>query len=370
MKLRFVAVFLITVLLLSGCSSNRTKPRGDNGPAECNWFLKVDETIPVKSEGGFTTDYTLVLIAVKEGGTDVTGTYEGAVYIGCKLDISEFSNGIIDMSGGFDIEAYGNDVVFDIVPYNGDTYVDYGLKEGELGLAPLLSYETMALLSPEMTGTGIIDPSIQGKPEGSVSAEFNESVSSKVPVPIKIAIQSGNVTVELPTFKIGRTFKGQVLGIPLEDTEEYEGSLDEIEALEKKASNKGKEPSDNDIGSGSFGGFGDIMGQIGSNLPLPGSFPADFIPIMKDADIFNVYESDDRKNVRVTYGLDIDYTEALEYYNKKFIDELDEKPYPIEMDNGIIYIFGAGDYQSITLIITEDTSKMHKTTVMIELSKR
>lgn len=373
MKLRYLRYMLILALLFvsifSGCSLRDYIP-GANNPVECDWVLKVDQTIPVKTDG-MTVEYTLVLIAEKKGGTDVSGTYEGAAYIGCKLDISEFSNEVVEMTGGFDINAYGNNIIFDVIPYDINDYTDYGLKKDELGLAPLVEYETMALLSPEMTGTGIVNPNIQGKPEGSVSAEFNESVSSTVPVPMKITIRSGKVNVDLPTLKVGRYFEGQLLGVPKGDSKEYEDVMKKIEKLKKEAKGNGDAPKGDDGGIlGNLGGLGDILGKMGTNLDLPESFPSDDIPLMSDANIINVYENDNKKNVRIMYGSNNEYDEVLEFYHKKFIDKLEEKPSPIDVDGGVMYMCDAEGYNNILIMIMKDPSKVYETTVMLEVTKK
>ena len=52
--------------------------------------MKVDQTIPI-TKNELTVNYTLVLIAQKNGGKDVYGTYEGAAFIGSELDASNLS---------------------------------------------------------------------------------------------------------------------------------------------------------------------------------------------------------------------------------------------------------------------------------------
>ena len=64
--------------------------------------MKVDQTVPKKYSDGMTVEHTLVFIAEKEGGTDVTGTYHGALCLRSKLDLSELSNEGVEMKGRFD----------------------------------------------------------------------------------------------------------------------------------------------------------------------------------------------------------------------------------------------------------------------------
>lgn len=372
-----IYVMILTLLLVSGFSGC-SRIAGDNGKTpgsknellDCNWILKVDQTIPVKDKDGMTVEYTLVLIAEKEGGTDVSGEYHGAAYIGAKLDISEFSNEAVEMTGGFNIEAFGNDISFDIVPYDIESYSNYGVKKGEIGIAPLVKYETMALLSPEMTGTGVINPYLEGRQEGSVSGGVNEGVTSTVPVPMKITINSGKVNVDLPTFKIGRHFEGQLLGIPKGDTEQYDELLEKIEKLKEETGDEKDGPTgDNGGGFGDLGGLGSIMGQMGTNLNLPDSFPADDIPIMSNVNIFNVYENDTKKNIRIMFGTEKKYDEVLDFYQKEYISKLEEEPQTMDIDEGVMFMCDAEGYRNITIMIMKDPSKTYETTVMLEVLK-
>jgi len=78
-----------------GNAGNNTPPsvspvKTSDDALECNWLLKVDQTIPI-TEDELTVNYTLVLIAQKNGGKDVYGTYEGAAFIGSELDASNLS---------------------------------------------------------------------------------------------------------------------------------------------------------------------------------------------------------------------------------------------------------------------------------------
>ena len=52
----------------------------------------------------------------------------------------------------------GNDVTFDVISYDISNYTEFGIEEGELGIPPLIDYETMATFTQEMTGTGVLNP--------------------------------------------------------------------------------------------------------------------------------------------------------------------------------------------------------------------
>jgi hypothetical protein len=77
-KTRIGAVLALALMLpamMSGCKvkgAGSANPKPDGDMLECNWLLKVDQTIPVK-DGDVTINHTLVLIARKEGGKDVYG---------------------------------------------------------------------------------------------------------------------------------------------------------------------------------------------------------------------------------------------------------------------------------------------------------
>jgi len=269
MKVFLCAVFFALLLLLSGCiqkvpGTPNTPYDKDASPEvtgnvnlpdsqllDCDWTLHVDQTIPVTVDG-LTVEYTLVLIAQKAGGTDVNGTYEGAAYIGAKLDISSISNEVIAAFGGFDMNVFANNIVFDVVPYDIEEYSDYGVPQGEIGISPLIEYESMALLSPEMTGGGVLNPSVFGI-QGE-HMEYHDAASGTQAVPMKIAIMSGSVSVSVPSFKIGHSFEGTVLGDP--QPGQYQQAIARIEEL--------IEQSEEEPGDGASGGFdfGDLIGQF------------------------------------------------------------------------------------------------------------
>jgi hypothetical protein len=115
----------------------------------------------------------------------------------------------------------------------------------------------MALISPEMEGSGTLNPSVEG-----IQGEHggvNESVTGTAPIPMKIAINSGKVNVSIPSLNISYSFNGTLTGEPLvsgEQGDQLEQAIDEIEAIieEKEAE-----------ASSNGGGLGDILGQFGGN---------------------------------------------------------------------------------------------------------
>jgi hypothetical protein len=360
-------VFLVSACLLYGCSPEADAPaksvepqKATESPLECNWLLKVDQTIPVTSDE-LTVNHTLVFIAEKEGGTDVYGVYNGAAYISSELDASNLSNSFFDVSGGFDVKAFANNLSFEIVPYDKEEYSRYGLKKDDPPLVPLVEYESMALFSAEMTGTGIVNPSVTGE---NVNAGYNDSASGTAPIVMRIAVKSGKVEVDVPAFNVGSTFKGLLTGDPQQSGEEYQQAMAKIESLineseqeEQEEDNEGEDLSDS---------LGGIMGTLGTNLPLPDSFPVDVLPLASDANIINVYESEDGKNIRVMFGTATEYEDLLNFYSP-VIDNMDNK---IDMDNGVIYTGSSKEYRNIQLMIMEDQSQTYKNMVSLEVLKK
>lgn len=285
------AIMLVFIFLLSGCQlklpfgpdpagsnndSTSSDPSGDasgdasaeseipGSPVECNWTLYVDQTIPVTTDG-MTVDYTLLLVAQKTGGKDVYGTYTGACYLGVKFDASQMNNSVMQLLGGFNVDAYSYDLSFDVISYDIEAYSDYGLKDGEAPIAPLVSYESMALLTPEMTGSGSLNPSIDGI-QGE-HAEINESASGTETIPMKITINSGQVSVYIPSLQISHSFKGTLTGEPLTDADaDYDAmmteAVDKIDAILQEEAAAEAEDGEDSGGLGELGELGELFSQF------------------------------------------------------------------------------------------------------------
>lgn len=375
MKVRYSVFLQITVLFIasfiSGCiRKDNIKPGAANELLECNCVMKVDQTVPKKYSDGMTVEHTLVFIAEKEGGTDVTGTYHGALCLRSKLDISEFSNEGVEMTGGFDAYGFGNDVTFDVVAYDVSKYADFGKKEGEIGIPHLIDFETMATFTQKMTGTAVLNPYVRGKYEGMGSSGINAADSGSAEVPIKIAVKSGKVYVDFPTLNIGSTFKGQLIGVPLGDSSQYNETMDRIEAMAEASKNNSTAGEETDLGGmGNFGGFGKIIGQMGTNLELPDSFPADDVPVMPNINIINVYENEAKTNVRIIFGTDKSFDEALEFYQENFFSKLENEPIKTETDGSIMFMCNMVGYRNISIIIMEDQSNTYGSIVTLEVLK-
>lgn len=369
----FLCVFCLSVL--AGCSQSEVpginapgSNAGNNVPAsappektsdealECNWLLKVDQTIPI-TENELTVNYTLVLIAQKTGGKDVYGTYEGAAFIGSELDASNLSNSFLKVTGGFDIRVFANNLSFEIVPYDKESYSRFGLGEDGVPDVPLVDYESMALLSPEMTGTGFVNPHISGE---NVSAGYSGSSGGTAPVVMKITVKSGKVDVTIPFLNMDRSFEGLLAGDPLGNTEDYQQTMDRIDTLIDES----QEEADSDSGENGF--LDDMMGTIGSGLALPESFPADEFPLASDANILNVFESEDKKNVRIIYSTAMDYDDILAFY-ASVIEMMDTE---LDMDTGKMYMGSSEKYDKIVLMVNNTKTKSDSNMVTLEVSKK
>ena len=355
-------ITLVTLFVISGCTPGtdsaapsvaRTETPTES-PLDCNWVLKVDQTIPVTTDG-LTVNYTLVLIAQKAGGTDVYGAYEGAAYIASELDASNLSNAFLDVTGGFHIEAFANNLSFEIVPYDKEKYSRYGIGKDEAPDVPLVEYESMALISPEMTGSGVLNPDVSGE---NVNAGYHDSGSGTALVALKIAVKSGKVEATVPMFNTD-SFEGILVGEP--DDEQYQKGMARVDALIQN-SQSAQEPSGND----SMGGLAGQMGTIGSNLPLPESFPADELPLAPDANIQNVFESEDKKNVRVIYATAMDYGDILTFY-APVIERMEQQ---LDIDTGMMYIGSSEKYSRISLMVLETKTKADSNMVTLEVLRK
>ncbi|HOM43149.1 MAG TPA: hypothetical protein PK481_06415 [Bacillota bacterium] len=354
-----VAITFLFLPLLGGCSPNASPEKSGEAPLECDWTIKVDQTIPIK-EGDVTVNYSLVLIAQKTGGTDVYGTYEGAAYIGSQLDASELSKEFVKIGGGFDVNAFANNLSFEIEPFDKERYSAYGSKD-KASLAPLAEYESMALLSPEMKGGAIIDVDV--KAIDGTQGGYNDSGIGASPVDMKIAIYSGKVHVDIPVLNIDRSFEGLITGDPKRNNEEYRQVVEKIEELIAESES---EPDSPDNGGGES--IGGIMGEFGSNLEIPASFPADEFPILPNSVIINTYESEDKRNVRVMVGTNASLEDIQEFYKEYII----EKPEVEKLDipDGVMYSGRSDKYSNFMLTVMKDMSTTYSYMASLEVMKR
>ncbi|MCE5235614.1 MAG: hypothetical protein ABFC62_06275 [Clostridiaceae bacterium] len=160
-------------------------------------------------------NYQLVLTAEKQGGTDERGAYTGTAHLTANFDASQMSQELLKVMGGFNIDITASPLTFDVVAYSMEDYSDFGVKEDEVGLlAPLVQYDSMSLVNAPFSGSGSLDvlvQDIQGQ-EGQAKTDF----SGIAPIPMKIAIVGGQVTVTIESMELSDcSFMGMVVGTPV-----------------------------------------------------------------------------------------------------------------------------------------------------------
>jgi hypothetical protein len=222
-----------------------------DAPVDCDWTMFVEQTIP-KTVDGLTINYELMLVAQKSGGKDVNGTYKGVAYVGVNFDASQMNSDVLKMLGGFNVNACTYDLTFDVVGFDNEKYSEYGL-EGDLPpLAQLVQYQSMALVTPQMTGTGTLDTSItgiQGEHGGT-----SDSNSGSTSVAMRMTVDSGKVTVDIPSFQLTHKFEGMVTGVPIGGSpdDQIQQAADQIKTLMDQAEAESEEAaaaSGADLGS-------------------------------------------------------------------------------------------------------------------------
>jgi hypothetical protein len=155
---------------------------------------------------GFVFVYTLDLTAEKTGGTTEEGSYNGAVRLKMTFDASQTSKiSGLDVSGFVDMDMAQDSFDFEVVGYDEETYSDFGRGDT---LAPLTRYDSMALVNLTVSTTGDHDVSSS---LGEASGEYIDEQST---LPMKIAIEGGQVTVSIDVPWFYGTFHGMVTGTP------------------------------------------------------------------------------------------------------------------------------------------------------------
>jgi len=372
-RTKFLAILAFVLglfVLASGCTPKSDAAAGKDGESglpEGGWLLFVDHTIPVK-DGELTTNYTLVLIAEKTGGKDETGVYEGAAYIGNDLDASGLSQDLLNVMGGFNINVFANNLTFEVEPYDKTKYSTYG-SEGDASPAPLVNYESMALMSPVMEGGAVIDVDVEAF-DGSEGG-YESSGGGAAPVVMKVAVKEGKVYVEVPFLNIDKTFEGIVTNKPQKYKKEYQAANEKLKELIEGESDEfaqDDEDYEDEDDEDDFESVSDIMGSFGSGLEVPENFPEEDFPIMPDANIINVYERDDHRVVRVIFGTNKSMDEILEFYKESVIDQPGVEK--LDMDDGVMYLGHSEKYQNYHLMVMKDLSTLHEYMVNLEVFYR
>lgn len=166
---------------------------------ECNWTMEVSDTVTAQVQG-YDFTCTLAIMAVKLGGLDELGTYRGIVTLRYQYDMKKGN-----IAGNAAGEGQEIDAIIEVVPYDKEKYDD---SAGNAGLSELVEYDAMALGNFILTGSGAASESAGG-------ASWGTSDSKTIPVPFRMAVDGGKVTIELYTIAPGVKFNGIITGTPV-----------------------------------------------------------------------------------------------------------------------------------------------------------
>lgn len=183
--------------------AENNKPAADKTQEiECDWTLTVDDTVSTKVNG-YDFKCTLNVKATKIGGKNDIGAYGGTVKLTYEYKMQ--NQGVTGNATG---SGQDPNIVIDVVPYDVAKYSDFGTEGGKNApLAPLIEYDTMALGNFNLTGSGL-------SKESSGGAEWSKQESKTIAVPYKIAVEGGQVVIELPSIAPNIKFKGMLTGTP------------------------------------------------------------------------------------------------------------------------------------------------------------
>lgn len=222
-----------------GLQTSATDTVQDSPPSpdaeDATYAIYVNDTVKVEKDG-LITEFKLVLFATTTGSS-LLNTYSAHIRLDYGLDASQLSgltDAPIEGMGGFNVSQHAENVIFDVVKMDSDTYANYGItaEEDEHVLFPLINGSAMALLTPNMNGTGHLGINISGEIDsngGSITAESGESsVSASGPLAIKIDFRDGFASVYIPSLSqamANQKFEGIVT--------ESSDIIDQAEAIAK-----------------------------------------------------------------------------------------------------------------------------------------
>jgi len=174
-------------------------PETSDGETECNWTLEVSDTITTQLNG-YDFTCTLAIMAVKLGGKDELGMYRGIVTLKYQYDMKQGN-----VAGNAAGEGQEIDAIIEVVQYEEQAYNE---ATGQTQLAELVQYDAMAIGSLVLTGSGEAAESAGG-------ASWSTSDKKTIPVPYRMAVDGGKVTIELFTIAPGVKFTGMITGTPI-----------------------------------------------------------------------------------------------------------------------------------------------------------
>ena len=197
MKGKQIASLLLAVLcataFLGGAATAQTTE------AECVWTLEINDTESAEVNG-YTFTCTLAVIALKPGGTDELGVYSGAAHISYQYQTAKGS-----VSGSAAGEGHDLYAAIEVVPYRSDAY---DAAAGAPVLTELVAYDAMALGELLLSGSGEARQTAGG-------ASWSTADTKTVAAPYRIALDGGQVRLELYTIAPGLYFTGMITGEPI-----------------------------------------------------------------------------------------------------------------------------------------------------------
>lgn len=167
----------------------------NNQEVECIWTLSVNDTITTKLNG-YDFECTLQINAIKDGGIEETGTFAGEASLNYEYKME--NQGITGNAIG---TGQDPSLIIDLVIYDNES------EEDLLPLANLVEYDAMATGNFNLIGGGLANESAGG-------ASWSKEESKTIAVPYKIAVDGGQVDIELPSLVPNIYFKGMLTGTP------------------------------------------------------------------------------------------------------------------------------------------------------------
>ena len=207
-----LAVFAAVIGILSLCACSSQNQKSENASQssavsnkteevekECNWTMEVSDTVTAQVQG-YEFTCTLAIMAVKLGGLDELGTYRGIVTLKYQYDMKQGNISANAVGEGQEIDA-----VIEVVKYDKEKYDE---SAGNTALSELVQYDAMALGSFILSGSGKASESAGG-------ASWSTSDSKTIPVPFRMTVDGGKLTIELYTIAPGVKFNGMITGTPI-----------------------------------------------------------------------------------------------------------------------------------------------------------
>ncbi len=219
MKCRYWLGMALIGVLICGCmgcnepepvkqepgSKDSSNAASQSGLVECDWTMEVHDTVETNLNGAIIV-YTLDIDAVKNGGTDDIGSYQGTLHL--KQDHKLPPEAIGVNYKEFDEKSFS----FELAPYKSDEYADYGLEKGVAPVAPLIQYDSMCLKDQNLNGRWHYDVVDAEDPAIRVSNDDATNATVK----IKMVVEGGQVKIDIVfPFQKVPGFKGMITGSPV-----------------------------------------------------------------------------------------------------------------------------------------------------------